>query len=208
MTVYAFAVHGKIKIGYSGQIENRLAHHRRQHGKIKILALLRGDRDLERSLHSDFAEHCIGGEWFRDCQQIRSALEMAVALQPSPKPAAPEQYGPFLNYEQTQEIKKRREDGYFTFAYQSRDRRRGAKEAISALPLSLREMQKASDCTVEYYFLRLVAAHADDESGCEPERAELAAIIARNDLLRENLLTCHAHQRALKIGRAAIAADE
>lgn len=56
---------GQIKIGYSVRPFDRLKNLQTSSpDKLKILALMPGDKDKERALHLKYAEYHIQGEWF------------------------------------------------------------------------------------------------------------------------------------------------
>lgn len=56
---------GRIKIGYSGSPNSRLAHLRRETPyQLKIAAKVSGGRERECYYHHRFKEHRIEGEWF------------------------------------------------------------------------------------------------------------------------------------------------
>lgn len=75
-----------IKIGFTeSAVETRLAD--LQVGcpeKLEILGSFAGTQGEEHSLHNKFAKHNVSGEWFRDCEELRSFLALKMSQrQPS-----------------------------------------------------------------------------------------------------------------------------
>lgn len=66
---------GAIKIGYSTYPLNRLAAmHMGSPIPLRILALVRGSKAMERSYHQRFAAHRLHGEWFERCPEIEAEI--------------------------------------------------------------------------------------------------------------------------------------
>lgn len=60
-----------IKIGYSGNVQQRLmAINRGAPGGVKLIAIMRGDKQLESDLHRYFAHLSTGYEWFKPDAEI------------------------------------------------------------------------------------------------------------------------------------------
>ncbi len=73
---------GAVKIGYSAHPMRRIAQ--LQTGtpeKLRVLATLPGDMDLERTLHKRFAAYVLEGEWYEPAQAIFDYAARAVAAQ-------------------------------------------------------------------------------------------------------------------------------
>lgn len=78
--VYFVAAPGRIKIGYTCQPERRLRTLRHVDMEdLAVVAIIDGDRRVERDIHERLREHRLRGEWFLDCAEVRSAIEDAVA---------------------------------------------------------------------------------------------------------------------------------
>lgn len=59
-----------LKIGYTSNVEKRMATFRTSHPSPQLLAMEPGPQSLERTRHREFAEHRIEREMFRHCQPI------------------------------------------------------------------------------------------------------------------------------------------
>ncbi len=65
-----------IKIGKANNPRSRLSGLQTSHHKpLYILALMPGNEGLERTLHSRFYNFRIRGEWFKDCEEIRTFIK-------------------------------------------------------------------------------------------------------------------------------------
>lgn len=65
--VYVIQARGRaaVKIGYAKDIAKRLRQLQTgSPAKLKLIAVIPGDRDVERGLHDRFADHRLHGEWF------------------------------------------------------------------------------------------------------------------------------------------------
>lgn len=74
--VYFFSAPGRIKIGISKDVANRLitvASH--MENKPVLLGVIEGDRHFEKHLHKLLAQHRRNGEWFNDCAEVREVME-------------------------------------------------------------------------------------------------------------------------------------
>jgi hypothetical protein len=77
MTVVYFMAHrasGRIKIGYTKDLNARLRTIANSTGKIRLLGHVDGGRTLEARIHDVLGEHRISGEWFRDCPELRETI--------------------------------------------------------------------------------------------------------------------------------------
>ncbi len=56
---------GEIKIGYAVDVEKRVKQLQTGHPqKLKVMATLKGDMELEKDIHDKFYKHRLNGEWF------------------------------------------------------------------------------------------------------------------------------------------------
>lgn len=69
--VYYFRVGNRIKIGFTGNVTNRV----RDLMPEEVLGWERGERSLEAERHRQFARHRVNREWFEDCPAIRQHIE-------------------------------------------------------------------------------------------------------------------------------------
>lgn len=72
---------GPIKIGFSVDVDFRVGQ--LQTGspvELRLIGCVQGDRELERSLHVELAEHHIRGEWFRPTVAVRDAMRRIGAV--------------------------------------------------------------------------------------------------------------------------------
>lgn len=75
---------GAVKIGFTTDMKNRRRLLEKDHGPLKVLRVLNGDRGREGELHKRFKSNAIGGEWFvPDAAMIEAieALECGFAAQ-------------------------------------------------------------------------------------------------------------------------------
>lgn len=75
MTVYFIECAGRIKIGYARDVRGRLkglstsaAH------DLTLLCTIEGSVHLERAIHAALKPHRLRGEWFDDCDPVRSLM--------------------------------------------------------------------------------------------------------------------------------------
>lgn len=69
---------GLIKIGYTGNVEQRVSSLRNGHGDLVLLAVIEnGTRLAERNLHEMFASCRVSGEWFRPHDDLLRFIERA-----------------------------------------------------------------------------------------------------------------------------------
>jgi len=78
--VYFVAAPGRIKVGFTRKPERRLTALRRADmEELTVIAIIDGERALEKKLHAILAEHQLRGEWFKDCERVREIITEAVA---------------------------------------------------------------------------------------------------------------------------------
>lgn len=79
MTVYFIERAGNIKIGFTGNLKSRLAALGNSHpAKLTLLGSIPGTRYAEKEFHTRLAGFSVGGEWFRDCKEVRGAIAKAI----------------------------------------------------------------------------------------------------------------------------------
>jgi len=101
--------HGPIKIGHAADLRSRLRGLQAGNPReLTVLGYFVAPRAFERYLHSVLMHHCLHGEWFIDCPEVRDALAVSLEMwgswecdecerearylnagHPSPVPAAP-----------------------------------------------------------------------------------------------------------------------
>ena len=64
-----------IKIGYSTDVASRIVALEREHGPLRVLAVIPGTRRVEKALHRRFWSARVGGEWFRPVAELRSFIQ-------------------------------------------------------------------------------------------------------------------------------------
>lgn len=69
--------HGRIKIGFSNDLEERLKDLRTANPDIRLLGSIPGDRTKETLVHRMFSKHRIEGEWFDPCDYLMWFIKMA-----------------------------------------------------------------------------------------------------------------------------------
>lgn len=66
---------GSIKIGISSDVAQRLVGLGTANaGALQLLGAVDGDRSQERQVHSTLSDYRVSGEWFRDCDTVRSLI--------------------------------------------------------------------------------------------------------------------------------------
>lgn len=74
--VYFLECDGKIKIGVTRNLKQRMASLKTAaSSKIELIAAVEGGADVERALHRKLQPHRLEGEWFRDCAEVRVAIQ-------------------------------------------------------------------------------------------------------------------------------------
>lgn len=97
--VYFIECAGRIKIGYSGDVNGRLRSlaTASPHPTV-LLGIVAGSIELERSLHRRAAAYRVKGEWFTDCEDVRALVASALAegetLIPAKPPRSPPRHLP------------------------------------------------------------------------------------------------------------------
>jgi hypothetical protein len=90
--VYFISAPGRIKVGHTRKPEERLAQLRAVDMEpLTTIAVIDGSRKLERAIHDRIRPYAIRGEWFRDCSEVREAINDAIAglfsIDEEPSPA-------------------------------------------------------------------------------------------------------------------------
>ena len=76
--VYFIQCGDAVKIGYTRNVEKRMAHFRNCNpAELKLLALISGAVQVERDLHVRFSAQKIHGEWFRNEGALAALLQKA-----------------------------------------------------------------------------------------------------------------------------------
>ncbi|MBC7814014.1 MAG: helix-turn-helix transcriptional regulator [Burkholderiales bacterium] len=65
---------GAIKIGVTENYESRIYSLSLRYGNLELLGVMQGSYSEEKSLHLQFCELKIEGEWFRECEQLQSYI--------------------------------------------------------------------------------------------------------------------------------------
>lgn len=99
--VYFIANGGRIKIGYSAQVQRRIASIASYVGDVEVIGIMDGTQQVERSLHVYFQAYHLSREWFQDCQQLRAMIANILArgweaagVELLPKPETPSSFVP------------------------------------------------------------------------------------------------------------------
>lgn len=81
--IYVFSYNGRYKIGVTNNIQRRLSQLSCGCPNIMLVYssnFISNAFDLERSIHNQFLENCVGGEWFEfDNQDFIAEIDMLVA---------------------------------------------------------------------------------------------------------------------------------
>jgi hypothetical protein len=75
--IYFIAHAGRIKVGYSANIDKRIKSFRTTMPELVLLGSMDGSLGHERSLHIALADYHCNGEWFEDCPEVRAILRDA-----------------------------------------------------------------------------------------------------------------------------------
>ena len=77
MKIIYFVTNGSaIKIGHTSDLKKRLASIATgSAAPLKIICTIEGTPRHERAIHHDLAAFRLNGEWFRDCEEVRRAIE-------------------------------------------------------------------------------------------------------------------------------------
>lgn len=77
--VYFAERNGKIKIGVASSVADRLVGLRTGSAEpLELIAAVPGNLTLERALHKKLQQHRVNGEWFKDCAEVRAAIQNSV----------------------------------------------------------------------------------------------------------------------------------
>lgn len=78
--VYFIECSGRIKIGFSTDVQSRLRSFSTGSAlKFSLVAAIDGPRQLEKAIHKLLAEHRQHGEWFEDCPAVRETIAALLA---------------------------------------------------------------------------------------------------------------------------------
>lgn len=76
---------GRIKIGMARNVKLRLSALRSGAGApVNLIASVVGTSSVERALHRKLTAYRIDGEWYRDCPEVRAAIQNSLNNFPSP----------------------------------------------------------------------------------------------------------------------------
>jgi hypothetical protein len=82
--VYFIECAGRIKIGFSTDVKNRMYQLATSApSKLTLIATISGTYQLERAVQKHLLPHRVKGEWFHDCVPVRTAIDDLVARGPS-----------------------------------------------------------------------------------------------------------------------------
>jgi hypothetical protein len=83
MTIYFAEMGDWIKIGYTaGKPARRIAQLQTgQPQRIKLLGTIPGDMDAESSLHQEFRDYRVGGEWFEKSERLKLVVPFLIENQ-------------------------------------------------------------------------------------------------------------------------------
>jgi hypothetical protein len=77
--VYFAERDGKIKIGIAQNATDRISALRNGSAEpLNLIAAVPGNHSLERALHKKLRQHRINGEWFKDCRDVRAAIQNSI----------------------------------------------------------------------------------------------------------------------------------
>lgn len=86
MSVYFLRAEGRIKIGYSDDVEKRAKQVFRAYPDGEILGSMPGDRALEAHLHRKFADSRLFGEWFEPSDDLMTLIGVVCTGPDLPEP--------------------------------------------------------------------------------------------------------------------------
>lgn len=80
MGLVYFAADGKsrIKVGFTNNLRRRFQELRSQSGVTEILGTFRGTMGSEKAVHRALSAHHVEGEWFSDCEGVRTFLKRSL----------------------------------------------------------------------------------------------------------------------------------
>jgi hypothetical protein len=77
--IYFAQCKDRIKIGISRHVVERLSAIRTAAGEpIDLIATVEGNAAVEKALHKKLRPYHLDGEWFRDCPEVRAAIQNSV----------------------------------------------------------------------------------------------------------------------------------
>jgi hypothetical protein len=76
--IYFIEHAGRIKVGYASNVDRRLGEFRTAIPSFVRLGTMAGTRLHERTIHNCLVAHREGGEWFKDCPEVRAFLQHAM----------------------------------------------------------------------------------------------------------------------------------
>lgn len=76
--IYFIEYAGRIKVGFASNVERRLKEFRTAMPLLVRLGSMEGLRGHERTIHDCLAQYREGGEWFKDCPEVREFLTRAM----------------------------------------------------------------------------------------------------------------------------------
>lgn len=72
--------HGAVKIGHSKNIDGRVRALQTAHpGELELIGTIAASVHSERQLHDILSDYRTTGEWFRDCEEVRSIISIVLA---------------------------------------------------------------------------------------------------------------------------------
>jgi len=78
--LYFFAAPGRIKIGISKNVQQRLAEvGSHLEAEPSVIGFVRGSIEFEQHVHRELKAFRIRGEWFRDCRKVRNIIKNILA---------------------------------------------------------------------------------------------------------------------------------
>lgn len=79
MELYFAQCGENIKIGIARDVRARMSNLRvASASPINLIASVKGDQHVERKLHELLAMHRVNGEWFKDCEEVRAAIQHVI----------------------------------------------------------------------------------------------------------------------------------
>lgn len=75
MTVYFISSGDRIKIGFSKNVERRIAALTPYvHPEPVLIGTIVGEKKVEQAIHAHLAAYRLNNEWFRDCDEVRRSI--------------------------------------------------------------------------------------------------------------------------------------
>lgn len=72
--IYFIKTNGQVKIGYTDNLNKRIAAYRTHNPQAELIAEMDGDRATEKAIHKQLASDRIKGEWFNHSQQVKDYI--------------------------------------------------------------------------------------------------------------------------------------